>query len=41
MPGRSGEDVAYVKEVNASINRIVENRKEGNWLSRTLGRFFR
>jgi len=35
------DDMAYVKEVNASINRIVENKKEGNWLSRSLGRFFK
>jgi len=35
------DDMAYVQEVNASINRIVENKKEGNWLSRSLGRFFK
>lgn len=35
------DDMAYVKEINASINRIVENKKEGNWLSRSLGRFFK
>lgn len=35
------DDMAYVKEVNASISRIVENKKEGNWLSRSLGRFFK
>ena len=35
------DDMAYVKEVNTSINRIVENKKEGNWLSRSLGRFFK
>ncbi len=35
------DDMAYVKEVNARINHIVENKKEGNWLSRSLGRFFK
>lgn len=35
------DDMAYVNEVKASIHRIVENKKEGNWLSRSLGRFFK
>lgn len=35
------DDMAYVTEVKASIHRIVENKKEGNWLSRSLGRFFK
>lgn len=34
------DDMAYVAEVKASITHIVENKKEGNWLSRSLGRFF-
>ncbi len=35
------DDMAYVAEVQASITRIVENKSEGNWLSRSLGRFFK
>ncbi len=35
------EDMAYVSEVKASITTVVENKKEGNWLSRSLGKFFR
>ncbi len=33
--------MAYVSEVKASITSIVQNKKEGNWLSRSLGKFFR
>lgn len=35
------DDMAYVAEVKASITQIVQNKKEGNWLSRSLGKFFR
>ena len=35
------DDMAYVSEVKTSITSIVQNRKEGNWLSRSLGRFFK
>lgn len=35
------DDMAYVAEVKASITSIVQNKKEGNWLSRSLGRFFK
>lgn len=35
------DDMAYVSEVNASITHIVQDKKEGGWISRSLGRFFR
>lgn len=35
------DDMAYVAEVKNSINHIVENKKEGHWLNRSLRRFFR
>lgn len=35
------DDMAYVSEVKAKITRVVENKNEGNWLSRSLGRFFK
>lgn len=35
------DDMAYVAEVKASITHIVQNKTEGNWLSRSLGRFFK
>jgi hemerythrin len=34
------DDMAYVSEVKPSITHIVQNKKEGNWLSRSLSRFF-
>lgn len=34
------DDMAYVTAVKGSIHQIVENKKEGNWLSRSLGKFF-
>lgn len=35
------EDMAYVASVNTNIINIVQDRKEGNWLSRALGKFFK
>jgi len=35
------DDMAYVSEVRASIRGIVQDKKDGNWLSRSLGRFFK
>jgi len=35
------DDMAYVSEVNARITRIVQNKKKGSWLSRSLGMFFK
>ncbi len=35
------EDMAYVTEVKASIDRIVSDKKEGGWLSRSLGKLFK
>lgn len=35
------DDMAYVSEVKASITSIVQDKKEGNWLSRSLGKFFK
>ncbi len=35
------DDIAYVSEVNASIKNIVKDKKEGSWLSNSLGKFFR
>ena len=35
------DDMAYVSEVKTRIFDIVQDKKEGNWLSRSLGRFFK
>lgn len=35
------DDMAYVSEIKASITSIVQNKKEGGWLSRSLGKFFK
>ncbi len=35
------DDMAYVAEVKSSITLIVQDKKEGNWLSRSLGRFLK
>jgi hemerythrin len=35
------DDMAYVAEVKARIKTIVDNKKEGNWLSRSLGKYFK
>lgn len=35
------EDMAYVAEVKASIDKIVSDKKEGGWLSRSLGKLFK
>jgi hemerythrin len=35
------DDMAYVSEVKTSLLNIVEDRNDGGWLSRSLGRFFR
>lgn len=35
------DDMAYVSAVRESMERIIENKKEGGWLSRSLGKFFR
>lgn len=35
------DDMAYVAEVKASMNSIVQDKKEGSWLSRSLGSFFK
>jgi hemerythrin len=35
------DDMAYVSAVNSNINKIVQDKKEGGWLSRSLGRFFK
>lgn len=35
------DDMAYVSDVRASILKIVENRSQGGWVSRALGRFFK
>jgi hemerythrin len=35
------DDMAYVNEVRASIDHIVKDKKEGGWLSRSLGSIFR
>lgn len=34
------DDAGYVAEVQASITKLVQDRKEDGWLSRTLGKFF-
>ncbi|HMM47569.1 MAG TPA: bacteriohemerythrin [Thiobacillaceae bacterium] len=35
------DDMAYVTEVKANLLRIVKDKNEGGWLSRSLGRFFK
>lgn len=35
------DDMAYVSEVRGSIDGVVQDKKDGNWLSRSLGRFFK
>ncbi len=35
------DDMAYVSEVKANIDRIVNDKKEGGWLSRSLGKLFK
>lgn len=35
------EDMAYVSSVSANIAKIVQDKKEGSWISRSLGRFFK
>jgi hemerythrin len=35
------EDMAYVSEVKASIDKIVSDKKAGGWLSRSLGKLFK
>jgi len=35
------DDMAYVSSVRANLTRIVQDKKEGNWISRSLGRFFK
>lgn len=34
------DDAGYVSEVKSSITKLVQDKKEGGWLSRTLNRFF-
>jgi hemerythrin len=34
------DDMAYVSEVKTSMTQIVQNKKEGSWLGRSLRRFF-
>lgn len=35
------DDMAYVSDVRASVDDIVQDRKEGNWIRRSLARFFK
>lgn len=35
------DDMAYVSALRANINSIVQDKKEGGWISRSLGRFFK
>jgi len=34
------DDAAYVKAVKKDAQQLVQNKEEGGWLSRSLGRFF-
>lgn len=34
------DDMDYIREARSKIGRIVQNKQEGNWLSRALGKFF-
>lgn len=35
------DDMAYVADVKANMTDIVQDKKEGSWLSRSLGSFFK
>jgi hemerythrin len=35
------DDMAYVSAVSANITRLVKDKQEGSWISRSLGRFFK
>jgi hemerythrin len=35
------DDMAYVSVLKANIIKIVQDKKEGSWLNRSLGRFFK
>ncbi|GAB1394308.1 bacteriohemerythrin [Rhodocyclaceae bacterium] len=35
------DDMAYVAEVKSNMNRLVEDKKPGSWIGRTLARFFK
>lgn len=35
------EDMAYVSSVSANITKITQDKKEGSWISRSLGKFFK
>lgn len=35
------DDMAYVTAVNPTLTKLAQDNKEGNWLSRSLGKFFR
>lgn len=35
------DDMAYVSDVKARITTVIQNKKEGNWLSRSLGKYFK
>lgn len=35
------DDMAYVSEVRASLTSMVQDKKEEDWISRSLGRFFK
>ena len=35
------DDKGYAQELQAKVARLVEDKKEGGWLARSLGRFFR
>jgi len=34
------DDQSYVAEVKANITKLVQDKKESGWLSRTIGKFF-
>lgn len=34
------DDMDYILQVKAKIKHIVQNKQEGNWLSRSLSKFF-
>jgi len=35
------DDMAYVAKVNASMASLSDDKQQGSWISRALGRFFR
>lgn len=35
------DDMAYVSEVKTNVTNVIQDKKNGGWLSRSLGKFFK